>query len=50
MIDVDAVTYSSEPGRMWMEHMVGSGREERSVTDTLCEFSARIVELVDGAR
>jgi len=46
VIDVDAVTYSSEPGRMWMEHMVGAGREERSVTDTLCEFSARIVELV----
>lgn len=43
--DVDEITYASEPGRTWMESEVGGDRP-RTRRDTLCEFSARLVELV----
>lgn len=43
---VDETAYFMSPGRMWMETVVGAGsRNERTVVDTLCEFSARILEV-----
>ncbi len=43
---VDETAYFKSPGRMWMETTLNAGsNKERTVTDTLCEFSAHIIEV-----